>query len=100
MRHRCIESPEARLLYEFQVPCNEGGNSVDLPGYFTPLNTACRVYCSPFRHFDAAWGEVHGEQLLVTTNGPGLYNVLLLGTRNDQAAQDEFTEFGVEYEIR
>jgi len=98
LRHRCIESPEARLLYEFQVECVEGLNSIDLPDYFGPLNTDCRVYVSPFRHFGAAWGEV-GEQLHVTTNGPGTYNVLLLGTRNDQAARDEFAEYGVEYEI-
>jgi hypothetical protein len=56
------------------------------------------VYCTPFQHFGAAWGEVLGEKLIVTTNGPGLYNVLLLGTRNDQAARDEFAKYGTEYD--
>ncbi len=99
LRHRCIESPEARLLHEFQVECLEGPNCIDLPAYVAPLNTACRVYVSTFRHFGAAWGEVLGAQLCVTANAPGAYNVLSLGTRNDQAARDEFDEYGVEYEI-
>jgi hypothetical protein len=98
LRHRCIESPEARLLYEFQLPCNNGTNSIDLPDYFVPLNTACRVYCSSFQHFGAAWGEVLGEKLIVTANEPGLYNILLLGTRNDRAARDEFAKYGTEYD--
>ena len=97
LRHRCIESPEARLLYEFQMDCLQGPNAMTLPEYFAPLNTDPRVYCSPFRNFGAAWGAVIGDQLHVTSNYPGLYNILLLGTRNDRAAQDEFLEFGVEY---
>ena len=32
LRHRCIESPEARLLYEFQMDCSQGPNSLTLPG--------------------------------------------------------------------
>jgi hypothetical protein len=28
----------------------------------------------------------------------GSFNVLVMADRNDQAAQDEFAEFGVEYE--
>jgi hypothetical protein len=97
LRHRCIESPEARLLYEFQLDCVEGLNVADLPEYFAPLNKDVRVYCSPYMHFGSAWGEVAGTQLRVTSNASGKFNVLLLGTRNDGAAQREFEEYGVEY---
>ena len=97
LRHRYIESPEARLLYEFQMDCLQGANSMTLPGYFAPLNTNPRVYCSPYRNLGAACGEVVGDQLHVTTSSSGLYNILLLGTRNDRAAQEECLECGVEY---
>jgi hypothetical protein len=98
LRHRCIESPEARLLYEFQVDCQPGVTSVELADWLVALNTTFRAYCSPFRHFGAAWAEVVGSELQVTSNCAGTFNVLLLGTRSDKAAQDEYAEFGVEYE--
>jgi len=98
LRHRCVESPKARLLYEFQVDCQPGTTSVELADWLVALNTNFRAYCSPFRHFGAAWAEVVGSELQVTSNCAGAFNVLLLGTRSDQAARDEFAEFGVEYE--
>jgi hypothetical protein len=98
LRHRCIESPKARLLYEFKVDCQPGVTSVELADWLVALNTDFCAYCSPFRHFGAAWAEVVDSQLQVTSNCSGLFNVLLLGTRSDQAAQDEYAEFGVEYE--
>jgi len=98
LRHRCIESPKARLLYEFQVDCLPGTTSVELADWLVALSTDFCAYCSPFRHFGAAWAEVVGSQLRVTSNCSGVFNVLLLGTRDDQAARDEFDEYGIEYE--
>ena len=97
LKHRCIESPEARLLYEFQLDCVEGLTVADLPEYFALLNKDVRVYCSPYMHFGHAWGTADGSQLRVTSNASGKFNVLLLGTRNDCAAQQEFEAYGVEY---
>ena len=97
LRHRCMESDKARLYYEFTLDCSEGVNAQELPHWFDAMNTECRVYCSPVRHFGQAWGEVVGGQLQVTVNSPGAFNVLVTGVRSDQAALDEFASFGVEY---
>jgi hypothetical protein len=97
LRHRCIESPQARLLYEYLVEAQEGPNSLLLPDWLTALNADFAVYCSPFRHFGAAWGEVADGSLQVTANCAGSFRVLLLGTRSDEAATEEWAQHGVEY---
>ena len=74
------------------MDCQPGVTSVELADWLVVLNTDFRAYCSPFRHFGASWAEVVGSQLQVTSK--------CAGTCNDQAAQDEFAEFGVEYETR
>jgi hypothetical protein len=97
LRHRCIESPKARLLYEYTVEAQEGLNTTPLPTWLTTLNTEFAVHCSPFRHFDVAWGEVVDGSLQITASAAGTFLVLLLGTRSDKAAAGEWQEFGVEY---
>jgi hypothetical protein len=97
LRHRCIESPQARLMYEYTVDAQEGLNSTPLPEWFSTMNSDCAVYCSPFRHFGQAWGDVVEGVLQVTANCRGTFRVLVLGTRSDQVAQAEWREFGVEY---
>jgi hypothetical protein len=92
-----MESDKARLYYEFTLDCSEGVNAQELPHWFDAMNAECRVYCSPVRHFGAAWGEVVNGELQVTVNSPGPFNVLVTGVRSDQAALDEFASFGVEY---
>ena len=92
-----MESDKARLYYEFTLDCSEGVNAQDLPHWFDAMNTECRVYCSPVRHFGAAWGEVLDGGLRVTASLPGAFNVLVTGVRSDQAARDEYASFGVEY---
>ena len=91
-----MESDKARLYYEFTLDCSEGANVQELPHWFDAMNSECRVYCSPVRHFGAAWGEVDGE-LRVFASSPGAFNVLVTGVRSDEAAVAEFAEFGAEY---
>jgi hypothetical protein len=97
LRHRCIESPQARLLYEYVVEAEEGLNATPLPEWFSHMNADCTVYSSAFRHFGAAWGEILDGELRLTANCRGTVNVMILGTRSDQVALDEWAEFGVEY---
>jgi hypothetical protein len=97
LRHRCMESDKARLYYEFTLDCSEGVNVQELPHWFDAMNSECRVYCSPVRHFGAAWGEVLDGELRVFASSPGAFNVLVTGVRSDEAAVAEFAEFGVEY---
>ena len=56
--------------------CEAGLNSLQLPEWFTAINSDCRAYCSLVRHFGAAWGEVVADQLQVTCNAPGTFWVM------------------------
>ena len=55
------------------------------------------VYVSPIKHFGRGWGETSHSSLLVTADGEGLYNVLVIALRIDKDALDEFAEFAVEH---
>ena len=54
------------------------------------------VYVSPIKHFGRGWGETSEASLLITAESEGLYNVLVIALRIDEAAIAEFAEFGVE----
>ena len=92
-----MESDQARLYYERTMELTEGLNSTRLPRWFGVLNGDCRVYCNARRHFGLAWGEVVGDDLEVTCDAAGAYNVLLTGVRSDRHAVEEYILFGVEY---
>jgi hypothetical protein len=97
LRHRCIEGPEAYLFYHFQYHCKAGFNEFEMPDYFDVMNTNVLVYVSPYKHFGAAWGETKQNTLTVCCSIDGTYNIQVIGTRNDQIIQDDFSKFGVEY---
>jgi hypothetical protein len=97
LRHRCNESPEPRLNYEFTLTCKTGLNTFDMPDYFEAMNKDVRVYCSAARSFGQAWGETQGNLLHVTCSQDGDYYVMVVGTRNDKDAQEEMDTYGVEY---
>jgi hypothetical protein len=97
LRHRCVESDRSRLFYEYTMECQLGLNSLQLPDWFTAINADCRVYCSPVRHFGAAWGEVVSDQLQVTCNAPGTFWVYVTGVRCDAPVIEEWERLGVEY---
>jgi len=97
LRHRCPESDKARLFYEYTLECQLGLNTMQLPDWHQAMNSECRVYCAPFRHFGAAWGEVVGDELQITTNAPGAFHVYLTGVRCDAPAVEEWDRYGVEY---
>ena len=97
LRHRCIESPEPYLMYQYQEHCNVGENSFDLPDYFSVMNSDAKVYVSPYKHFGAGWGDVVENTLYITASTTGTYNIQVIGVRSDQIALDEFETYGVEY---
>jgi hypothetical protein len=98
LRHRCIEGPEAYLFYQYRETCNVGLNSFELPEYFSAINKDVQVYVSSYKCFGNAWGETVGNTLYITASEAGTYNIQVVGVRNDKAANDEFAEFGVEYQ--
>ena len=74
-----------------------GLNTFPLPDYFDALNTDVLVYVSPFRHFGAAWGESVGNTLNITCSEGGLYNILVVGTRDDPVMDGIHENEPVEY---
>jgi hypothetical protein len=98
LRHRCIEGEQSCTFYTYRLNCTTGLNTFSLPDYFRYLNADdAMVYVSPIKHFGRGWGETSESNLLVTVESGGLYNILVIATRADKDAIDEFTEFGVEH---
>ena len=99
LRHRVIESPQAGLMYSYQLDCSLGANTVQLPEWYSWLACEPTVHITPFKCFGIGWGEVDaaGSTLTVHANQAGTYNVMLWATRADDQAVAEFNEFGVEY---
>lgn len=102
LRHYFVESPTAGdLIYRFIINIDNDNltDTITLPDYFKFLNTNVQVFVSPKKHFGIAYGEINEEmtELLITANQKGLYNVLVIGTRNDELAVKEFIKKGVEY---
>ena len=61
------------------------------------MNKDVQVYVSPYKNFGSAWGDVSGNILDITASIAGIYNIQVVGVRNDKAANDEFDQYGVEY---
>ena len=100
LRHRCLESPKALNAYRFTLACVLGKNTFDLPGYFEALNTEASVIASAADCFGQAFGSCStngSNTLTLYCSCAGSYNVLVVADRNDQAAIDEFSQYGVEF---
>ena len=92
--------PKAVNAYRFTLACLLGRNEFDLPEYFEALNTAASVIATPADSFGAAFGSCSTDgsnKLTLFCSCSGSFNVLVRADRNDQAAIDEFNEFGVEF---
>ena len=81
------------MIYEFQLDCEAGHNTFELPEYFGIIaNKDVKCYVSPCECFGSGWGKTEGGvNLHVYTNLTGTYNVMVVGTRMDQAAIDELS---------
>jgi hypothetical protein len=99
LRHSFVESPtRGDNIYRFTVNV-DGEAVIDLPDYWPHLNENPQVWVTPSDCFGRGYGMVSedGKTLRVRVDTPGTYNVLLIGTRKDQAARDGWDKLGVEY---
>ncbi|MBU5215082.1 tail fiber protein [Heyndrickxia oleronia] len=89
---------------EIELPITEKDEvyllSIPLPDYFIYLNTNEQVFVNADKHFGLGFGEINRdtETLELTLNSLKDYNVMLLGTRNDDGVQDWYIK-GVEREV-
>ena len=59
------------------------------------------VWVNPVNHFGRGYGNVNDEQteLTITTDTDGLYNVLLIGTRKEEIATNNFKGVEVDRKV-
>ena len=91
LQHSFVESPtEGDNIYRWQVETSNCSNVITLPSYYKYLNKNDMVWVSPYKNFGAAYGEVTTDQccLIICSNQDGCYNVLLIGTRKDEHAEN------------
>jgi hypothetical protein len=101
LQHSFVESPTAGdNLYRFAVEVIRGkaGQRLrfELPDYFQFLNTDAMCWASPVRHFGNAWAEVtdDGTAYILAADSPGWYNVLIVATRKDKIATENWQRSG------
>ena len=89
LKHSFVESPnEGDNIYRWKVDVTNCCHVIELPSYYKFLNKNDMAWVSPNRHFGAGYAEVTDDQqcLVVCTNNDGSYNILLIGTRKDEVA--------------
>lgn len=105
IRHGAVESPTAGdTLYRYKIIAAKDNDlvTIDLPDYFIWLNRDVQIFVTSQGHFGNGYGILNREteQLEIHCELEGAYNVLVIGTRNDdhQSVQDWYIK-GVEREI-
>lgn len=105
IRHGAVESPTpGDTLYRWKIQATKDNDlvTIDLPDYFVWLNTNVQIFVTPQGHFGNGYGELNREteQLEIHCQYAGEYNVLVIGTRNDDhPSVQEWYIKGVEREI-
>lgn len=105
IRHGAVESPTpGDTLYRYKVKSVKENDLqfIDLPDYFVWLNKDVQIFVTPQGHFGNGYGVLNREteQLEVHCQYEGEYNVLVIGTRNDDhPSVQEWSIKGVEREI-
>ena len=105
IRHGVVESPTAGdTLYRYKIQSTKENDLqyIDLPDYFIYLNKDVQIFVTGQGHFGNGYGELNKEteQLEIHCQFEGEYNILVIGTRNDdhQSVKDWDIK-GVEREI-
>jgi hypothetical protein len=99
LKHSFVESPTAGdNIYRYNVTTLNCSASIELPDYYNLLNGNDQVWVSPICHFGSAYGFINENQtsLSICSNADGDYNVLLIGTRKDKLALDNWNGTEVE----
>ena len=105
IRHGAVESPTpGDTLYRYKITATKDNDlvTIDLPDYFIYLNKDVQIWVTGQGHFGNGYGILNREteQLEIHCQNSGEYNVLAIGTRNDdhQSVQEWYIK-GVEREV-
>lgn len=105
IRHGAVESPTpGDTLYRYKITATKENDlvTIDLPDYFIYLNKNVQIWVIGQGHFGNGYGILNREteQLEIHCQYEGEYNVLVIGTRNDDhPSVQEWSIKGVEREI-
>lgn len=105
IRHGAVESPTpGDTLYRWKVQATKDNDlvTIDLPDYFVWLNKDVQIWVTGQGHFGNGYGTLNREteQLEIHCQLAGEYNVLVIGTRNDDhESVQNWSIKGVEREI-
>jgi len=105
IRHGAVESPTpGDTLYRWKIQATKDNDlvTIDLPDYFVWLNKDVQIWVTGQGHFGNGYGTLNREteQLEIHCQFAGEYNVLVIGTRNDDhPSVQEWYIKGVEREV-
>jgi hypothetical protein len=105
IRHGAVESPTpGDTLYRWKIQATKDNDivTIDLPDYFIYLNKDVQIWVTGQGHFGNGYGELNREteQLEIHCENTGEYNVLVIGTRNDDhESVQNWNIKGVEREV-
>ena len=84
--HWFVEAPTAgENIYRYEVTIKDGVATKELPGYFKFLNKNVSFKITGKDHFGIANAKLDdtADNILLTADTDGVYNVLVIGTRKD-----------------
>jgi len=99
LRHCFVESnTRGDNLYRYVITTSNQTGTVALPSYFKHLNENSQVFVSAKDNLGAGYGVLDEslDNLTINVTIDGVYNVLLIGTRKDQAMRDYWDQYGAE----
>lgn len=105
IRHGTVETPSAGdNLYRWKIKADKDNDVVliDLPDYFVWLNKDVQIWVNGQGHFGNGYGVLNreAEQLEIHCQYEGEYNILVIGTRDDDHPSIQDWDIrGVEREI-
>lgn len=87
--HYFVEAPTAgENIYRYEVTIENGVATKQLPGYFKFLNKNVSFKITGKDHFGVANAKLDetADNVLLTADTDGVYNLLIIGTRKDPGA--------------
>jgi len=100
LRHSFVESnTRGDNIYRYTATTSGCKAEIRLPDYFKYLNENPQVIVAPVDvlGIGRGWVDDELENIYIETSMNGTYNVILIGTRKDKLAVEQFDPLGIEY---
>ena len=103
--HSFVESPtRGDNIYRYQVTTTNKTAQVTLPSYFVHLNENPQIWVTPSDMLGYGYGTISADfsTVTITVSDDGIYNILIISTRKDKDAINNFDVMygGVECQVQ